>query len=163
MKQQNKQFTQMLQFHVSWLCCYFILVTLLPCCHVSRYKKLMLHSHVALLPFTRNQVWNKYNCKCCICMFQGQWHDEIDDAYVYEMTCNFVEAKHLGCYNYVCHGKTVPLFLLVSLPWARFLLRTHMQIHCLFHFPIKWFEEDNFTFTKKEEEEDNFNFKEPIE
>ena len=32
-------------------------------------------------------------------MFQGQWHDEIDDAYIYEMTCNFVEAKHLGCYT----------------------------------------------------------------
>ena len=32
-------------------------------------------------------------------MFQGQWHDEIDDAYVYEMTCNLVEAKHLGCYS----------------------------------------------------------------
>jgi len=23
----------------------------------------------------------------------------IDDAHVYEMKCNFVEAKHLGCYN----------------------------------------------------------------
>ena len=23
----------------------------------------------------------------------------MDDAYVYEMTCNFVEAKHLGCYR----------------------------------------------------------------
>ena len=33
-------------------------------------------------------------------MFQGQWHDQIDDAYVYEMTCNFVEAKHLGCYSH---------------------------------------------------------------
>ena len=30
-----------------------------------------------------------------------QWHDEIDDAHVYEMKCNFVGAKHLGCYNMV--------------------------------------------------------------
>ena len=28
-----------------------------------------------------------------------QWHDEIDDAHVYEMKCNFVGAKHLGCYS----------------------------------------------------------------
>ena len=28
-----------------------------------------------------------------------QWHDEIDDAHVYEMKCTFVGAKHLGCYN----------------------------------------------------------------
>ena len=35
-------------------------------------------------------------------MFQGQWHDEIDDAHVYEMKCTFVEAKHLGCYTYHC-------------------------------------------------------------
>ena len=28
-----------------------------------------------------------------------QWHDEIDDAHVYEMKCTFVEAKHLGCYS----------------------------------------------------------------
>ena len=28
-----------------------------------------------------------------------QWHDEIDDAHVYEMKCNFVGAKHLGCYQ----------------------------------------------------------------
>ena len=28
-----------------------------------------------------------------------QWHDEIDDAYVYEMKCTFVGAKHLGCYK----------------------------------------------------------------
>ena len=28
-----------------------------------------------------------------------QWHDEIDDAHVYEMKCNNVGAKHLGCYN----------------------------------------------------------------
>ena len=40
--------------HVAWLCCYFILVTLLACCHVSRYEKFMLHSHVSLLPFTSN-------------------------------------------------------------------------------------------------------------
>ena len=26
-------------------------------------------------------------------------HDEIDDAHVYEMKCNFMGAKHLGCYN----------------------------------------------------------------
>ena len=24
----------------------------------------------------------------------------MDDAYVYEMECTFVEAKHLGCYKY---------------------------------------------------------------
>jgi len=28
-----------------------------------------------------------------------QWHDEIDDAHVYEMKCTFVGAKHLGCYS----------------------------------------------------------------
>ena len=28
-----------------------------------------------------------------------QWHDDIDDAHVYEIKCNFVEAKHLGCYS----------------------------------------------------------------
>ena len=28
-----------------------------------------------------------------------QWHDEIDDAHVYEMKCNYVKAKHLGCYK----------------------------------------------------------------
>ena len=28
-----------------------------------------------------------------------QWHDEIDDAHVYKMKCNFVGAKHLGCYK----------------------------------------------------------------
>ena len=28
-----------------------------------------------------------------------QWHDEIDDASVYEMKCTFVGAKLLGCYN----------------------------------------------------------------
>ena len=31
--------------------------------------------------------------------FSDKWHDDIDDAYVYEMTCNYVEAKHLGCYS----------------------------------------------------------------
>ena len=35
-------------------------------------------------------------------MFQYQWHDEIDDAHGYEMKCNFVGAKHLGCYTQVC-------------------------------------------------------------
>ena len=36
-----------------------------------------------------------------------QWHNEIDDAYVYEMKCTFVEAKHLGCYTlaYTCAEK----------------------------------------------------------
>jgi transposase InsO family protein len=24
----------------------------------------------------------------------------MDDAYVYEMKCNYVEAKHLGCYSF---------------------------------------------------------------
>ena len=28
-----------------------------------------------------------------------QWHDEIDDAHVYEMKYTFVGAKHLVCYN----------------------------------------------------------------
>ena len=28
-----------------------------------------------------------------------QWHDEVDDAHVYEIKCNFVGAKHLGCYS----------------------------------------------------------------
>ena len=46
-----------------------------------------------------NQVWNKQNYECCICKVQWQWHDEIDDAHVYEMKCTFVEAKHLGCYR----------------------------------------------------------------
>ena len=40
-------------FHMfHYFCCNFELATFLPCCHVSRYEKLMLHSHVALLPFT---------------------------------------------------------------------------------------------------------------
>ena len=80
MKQQNKQFTQMLQCnvsHVSWLCCYFTLVTLLPYCHVSRYEKFMLHSQVALLPFISNQVWNKQNLQMlhmCVSVTRAWWH-----------------------------------------------------------------------------------------
>ena len=63
--------------HVSWLCCYFILVILLPCCHVSRYEKFMLHSHVALLPFISNQVWNKQNLRMlhmCVSVTMAWWH-----------------------------------------------------------------------------------------
>ena len=80
MKQQNDQFTQMLQFnvsYVSWLCCYSILVILLPCCHVSRYEKFMLHSQVALLPFISNQVWNKQNLQMLhmyVSVTMAWWH-----------------------------------------------------------------------------------------
>ena len=80
MKQQNKQFTQMLQCnvsHVSWLCCYFTLVTLLPYCHVSKYEKFMLHSQVALLPFLSKQVWNKQNLRMlhmCVSVTMAWWH-----------------------------------------------------------------------------------------
>ena len=77
---KNNQFTQMLQFHVShvsWPCCYFILVTLLPCCHVSRYEKFMLHSHVALPPFISNKVRNKQNIRMLhmyVLMIMAWWH-----------------------------------------------------------------------------------------
>jgi hypothetical protein len=80
MKQQNKHFTQLLQYnvsHVSWLRCYFILVTLLPCCHVSRYEKSMLHSHVALPPFISNKVRNKQNMQMLhmyVSMIMAWWH-----------------------------------------------------------------------------------------
>ena len=33
-------------------------------------------------------------------MFQKSWHGDMNDAYVYEMKYNLVEAKHLGCYNH---------------------------------------------------------------
>ena len=42
----------------------------------------MLHMHVSVI-----MAW---------CM---------DDAYVYEMKCNFVEAKHLGCYKFDIGGE----------------------------------------------------------
>ena len=70
---KNKQFIHMFQFHVSHVsgpCGYFILVILLPCCHVSWYKKLRLHSHVTPLLFTTLKYETYTIGKCCICMFR---------------------------------------------------------------------------------------------
>ena len=35
----------------------------------------------------------------------------MDDAYVYEVKCNFVEAKHLGCYNHLGFLKLLYILL----------------------------------------------------
>ena len=110
-KKVNKQFIHMFQYnvsHVAWPCCYTILVTLLPCCHASRHGKFMLHSYVALLPFTSNQVRNKQNMRMFHMYVSGTmawWHswciclwDEMQ----------LVEAKHLGCYSLPPLEKSCP-------------------------------------------------------
>ena len=99
---QNNQFTQMLQFHishVSWPCCYFILVILLPCCHVSRYEKLVLHSHVSLLPFTSNSSMKQTELRMLhmyVSVTMAWWHRW---CICWWNEMQFVEAKHLECYS----------------------------------------------------------------
>ena len=39
--------------------------------------------HSQAIKYETNRI-----CECFICMFQGQWHDDIVDAYVYETKCN---------------------------------------------------------------------------
>ena len=58
-----------------------------------------------------------------------QWHDEIDDAHGYEMKCNFVGAKHLGCYSWLAQ--------LVVLELCLWLMKNdllfNMLLACAFH------------------------------
>ena len=115
----------MFQFHVSWPCCYFIFVILLPCCHVSRYEKFMLHSYVALPPFISNEVRNKQNMRMFHMYVSGKmtWWDKWCTCLWDEM--QLVEAKHRGCYT-CCwyHGVGGPA-------WGECLLpRDHPSLHC---------------------------------
>ena len=47
------------------------------CIHMLHYY------HSQAIQYETNRI-----CECFICMFQGPWHDEIDDAHVYETKCN---------------------------------------------------------------------------
>ena len=106
-------------FHMfHYFCCNF---NLPHSYHVAMFQGMRNSCCIHMLHYYHsqaNQVWNKQNCECCICMFQWQWHDEIDDAYVYEMKCTFVEAKHLGCYT--CEYGLRPSLMSVS--WRLFLI-----------------------------------------
>ena len=91
----------MFQFHVShvsWPCGYFILVILLPCCHVSRYE-----TQVAFTCYTitihNTQVWNIHNWKMLHMHVPvtKAWWDRWCTCLWNEM--QLVEAKHLGCYK----------------------------------------------------------------
>ena len=123
----------MLQWHVSyvsWLGCYSTLVIFLPCCHVSRYEKLRLHSHVTPLLFTTLKhetytIWKMLHMHVSV---TKAWWDRWCTCLWNEM--QLVEAKHLGCYtdhmDYALRGgpayKTKPCGVrLCSAPFARHL------------------------------------------
>ena len=58
----------------------------------------MLHSQVTPLLFTtiKHETYTvEFVAHACF----SNNGDDIDNAHVYEMTCDLVEAKHLGCYS----------------------------------------------------------------
>ena len=59
----------------------------------------MLHSQITPILFTtiKQETYTVENV--AYACFSNNGNDDIDDAYVYEMKCNLVEAKHLGCYS----------------------------------------------------------------
>ena len=67
----------------------------------------MLHSQVTPLLFTtiKHETYTvEFVAHACF----SNNGDDIDNAHVYEMTCDLVEAKHLGCYRFDSSPWTKP-------------------------------------------------------
>ena len=128
-------------FHMfHYFCCNFELATFLPCCHVSRYEKLMLHSHVALLPFISNQVWNKQNLwmlHMYVSVTMAWWDRWCICAWNEMQFCGSQTPRelHIPCKNVRCHfvNHYVPHFTtavhLMNTPRQRVHQLTHSLLH----------------------------------